>query len=458
MHAVAGAFQQQQVTPRLQQSVKLLLMSTLEFQQHLQQQLELNPFLECDESELDAVDEAATDEDADAVDDEAGDDSEGPPADGASAAGNGEASACSAAPSSLQDYLRAQLAGLRVDEHQRRVIEAVIQDLDEDGYLRDSREEIEAALGIAIDECDWNCAVGHVQSLEPVGVGARDLRECLLLQLAHVTDGAGALLARTLVTEHFDTLAERDWPGLCEATGASRDALRLAIETIRGLEPRPARVFADDATRYAVPDVHVVKRRGRWTVALNRAIVPPVRLNTMHIDVVKRHRADCPELCDQLREARWTLKNIAQRLQTIEQVAAAIVARQAAFFDYGPIALKPMQLADIAREVGVHESTVSRVTTGKYMSTPFGTLELKYFFSRGLPDCEKGPAATAIRRLVEETLHGEDRSLPLSDAEIARRLRRQGLSIARRTVTKYRQQMGIAAVETRRLEHEFATA
>jgi RNA polymerase sigma-54 factor len=309
-----------------------------------------------------------------------------------------------------------------------------------------------------IDENDWTCAVRMVQSLDPAGIGARDLRECLLLQLARDSDGAHVLLARTLVLEHFDVLAERDWPALSAATGASRVALRDAVDVIRGLNPRPARDFADAAIRFAVPDTFAVKRNGKWTATLNPAVVPPVRLSETYVHVVKQHRAECPELCDQLREARWTLKNIAQRLQTIEQVAEAIVARQGAFFDYGPIALKPLQLADIAQAIGVHESTVSRVTTGKYISTPFGTLELKYFFSRSLPACEKGPAATAIRRLIEETLRGEDRSAPLSDAEIARRLQRQGLTIARRTVTKYRQQMGIDAVEVRRLDHEFAAA
>jgi len=297
-----------------------------------------------------------------------------------------------------------------------------------------------------------------VQSLDPAGIGARDLRECLLLQLARDSDCAHVLLARTLVLDHFDVLAERDWPALSVATGASRVALREAVEVIRGLNPRPARDFSDASIRFAVPDTFAVKRNGKWTATLNPAIVPPVRLSETYVHVVKQHRSECPELCDQLREARWTLKNIAQRLQTIEQVAEAIVARQGAFFDYGPIALKPMQPVDIAQAIGVHESTVSRVTTGKYISTPFGTLELKYFFSRSLPACEKGPAATAIRRLIEETLRGENKGEPLSDAEIARRLKRQGLTIARRTVTKYRQQMGIDAVEVRRLDHEFAAA
>jgi RNA polymerase sigma-54 factor len=455
LQSIAGAYQQQHVTPRLQQSVKLLLMSTLEFQQHLQQQLELNPFLERDAEQTESLDDVDLDADNDV--DEAGCDDDELPTPSAPA-GGGQAADWSASRVSLQDHLRAQLMGLRIEDRQRLVIDAIVNDLDDDGYLRDGREDLSAALGMPIDENDWTCAVRMVQSLDPAGIGARDLRECLLLQLARDSDGAHVLLARTLVLEHFDVLAERDWPALSAATGASRVALRDAVDVIRGLNPRPARDFADAAIRFAVPDTFAVKRNGKWTATLNPAVVPPVRLSETYVHVVKQHRAECPELCDQLREARWTLKNIAQRLQTIEQVAEAIVARQGAFFDYGPIALKPLQLADIAQAIGVHESTVSRVTTGKYISTPFGTLELKYFFSRSLPACEKGPAATAIRRLIEETLRGEDRSAPLSDAEIARRLQRQGLTIARRTVTKYRQQMGIDAVEVRRLDHEFAAA
>jgi RNA polymerase sigma-54 factor len=455
LQSIAGAYQQQHVTPRLQQSVKLLLMSTLEFQQHMQQQLELNPFLESDAEPLESLDDVDLDAESD-VDESGSDDDELPLP--TTAAASGQAADWSAGRASLQDHLHAQLMGLRVEDRQRLVIDAIVNDLDDDGYLRDGREELSAALGIQVEESDWTCAVRMVQSLDPAGIGARDLRECLLLQLARGSDCAHVLLARTLVLEHFDVLAERDWPELAAATGASRVALREAVDVIRGLNPRPASDFADAAIRFAVPDTYAVKRNGKWTATLNPAIVPPVRISETYVHVVKQHRAECPELCDQLREARWTLKNIAQRLQTIEQVAKVIAARQGAFFDYGPIALKPMQLSDIAQVIGVHESTVSRVTTGKYISTPFGTLELKYFFSRSLPACEKGPAATAIRSLIEETLRGEDRTTPLSDAEIARRLQRQGLTIARRTVTKYRQQMGIDAVEVRRLDHEFAAA
>jgi RNA polymerase sigma-54 factor len=457
LQSIAGAYQQQHVTPRLQQSVKLLLMSTLEFQQHMQQQLELNPFLDSDAEQLESLDAADGDSDVSSdVDVPESDDDERLTK--SAPVSSGKVADWSAGRVSLQDHLLAQLTGVRVEDHQRLVIDAIVNDLDDDGYLRDGREELSAALGLPIDENDWNCALRMVQSLDPAGIGARDLRECLLLQLARESDGSGVLLARTLASEHFEVLAERDWPALAAATGASRVALREAVDRIRGLNPRPARDFSDTAVRFAVPDAYAVKRNGKWTATLNPAIVPPVRLNETYVHVVKQHRANCPELCDQLREARWTLKNIAQRLQTIEQVAEAIVARQGGFFDFGPIALKPMHLADIAQAIGVHESTVSRVTTGKYIATPFGTLELKYFFSRSLPACEKGPAATAIRRLIEETLHAEDRSAPLSDAEIARRLQRQGLTIARRTVTKYRQQMGIDAVEVRRLDHEFAAA
>jgi len=447
MQTIAGTCQQQVATPRLQQAVKLLLMSTAEFQQNLRTQLELNPFLECDDDEYESLE---GDDDATDLGDEEFDDEPMPVGSASSLDPAGGA----IAQRRLRDHLLDQLCRVRVEAPQRQLVDAIVWSLDEDGFLRDGRVELEATLGRSIDEADWNCAVRLVQSLDPAGIGARDLRECLLLQLAHDTDNVSVLLARTLLVEHFEDMAEHRWPAICRKTGVTTEELRAAIDAIRELDPRPARRFSDDAVEAAVPDVHAVRRAGRWTAVLNAGIVPKIRLASTYVDTVKHQRASCPELVDQLREARWTLKNIAQRLQTIEQVAAAIVARQEAFFVHGPMALKPLQLADIAQDVGVHESTISRVTTGKYIASPFGTLELKYFFSRGLPACEKGPASTAVRRLIEETLRNESPGAPLSDAEIARRLHRQGLSIARRTVTKYRQQMGIAAVEVRKLDYE----
>ena len=311
LQSIAGAYQQQHVTPRLQQSVKLLLMSTLEFQQHMQQQLELNPFLESDAEPLESLDDVDLDAQSNDVDESGGDDDELPTP--TAPAGSGQAADWSSGRVSLQDHLHAQLMGLRVEDRQRLVIDAIVNDLDDDGYLRDGREELSVALGMQIDENDWTCAVRMVQSLDPAGIGARDLRECLLLQLARGSDCAHVLLARTLVLEHFDVLAERDWPALSAATGASRVALREAVDVIRGLNPRPACDFADASIRFAVPDTYAVKRNGKWTATLNPAIVPPVRLSETYVHVVKQHRAECPELCDQLREARWTLKNIAQR-------------------------------------------------------------------------------------------------------------------------------------------------
>ena len=462
--------QTQTITPRMQQAVRLLLMSSQEFNLEIRAQLDQNPFLETSEDEVESTDDTDTDAssetEADASTEEISDWSDTGPA-----AGSSRVSAVDLATNAptLRDHLLRQLGTLALDQRDRAIATAVVHALDEDGYLRVTREELfhpdngSATVAIGedseeVNDAEWEIAVRMAQSLDPRGVAARSLAECLLLQLDEHSDEEEVLLARRIVANHLDRVAKLDWSGLEHALGESSARITAAVARIKTLDPRPGNAFAATAARAVVPDVTIRHVRGKWVAKLNNGTLPHVRLNRMILGLYSAHRSECRTLTEQLREARWALSNIEQRMATIEQVANAIAARQQGFFEHGAIALKPMFLRDIAEELGMHESTVSRVTNNKYMSTPHGVFELKYFFSRALPSGDGGPATTAVRELIREMLDKEPHAAPLSDAEIARRLARRGLKVARRTVTKYRQQMRIPAVELRRAAQRLANA
>jgi RNA polymerase sigma-54 factor len=295
-------------------------------------------------------------------------------------------------------------------------------------------------------------ALRRVQSLEPAGIAARNVRECLLLQLPAIDDEHERELARKIIAEHLEALAAKDMTQLARHLSLGAAETGAICARIRRLDPRPGWRFGAARVQYVTPDVIVKKVRGAWTVNLNPAIVPKVRLNHVYAEMFQRHRhAQNAELAAHLQEARWTVRNVEQRFATILHVAQAIVKRQRHFLEYGALAMKPLGLREIAEELGLHESTVSRVTNNKYMATPLGVFELKYFFSRALPTVSGGScSATAIRGVIKDMIEAEDASDPLSDAQIARQLARQGLSVARRTVTKYRQMMKLPSVEKRR--------
>jgi len=259
-------------------------------------------------------------------------------------------------------------------------------------------------------------------------------------------------LAQTIVSEHLSTLAARDVNGLARRLGETAARVEAACNRIRRLDPRPGWRLGSSQVAYVVPDVVVKKVRGKWTVQLNPAIVPRVRLNSVYAQLFQRHRtAQNTDLGASLQEARWTLRNVEQRFSTILEVAQAIVARQCNFLEYGAMAMKPLGLREIAEAVGIHESTVSRATNNKYMATPTGVYELKYFLSRSMVSANGSACSgTAIRGLVKDIIEAESPAAPLSDAEITRQLAEQGLVVARRTVTKYRQMLKIEAVDRRR--------
>ena len=422
--------QTQTISPRLQQAVRLLQMSSLEFSAMVEDQLGQNPFLE---------------EDPDAEARSAPAQAETTPVEdrelwrmersGASQrADDSQVSAMELMPerSSLQDHLHGQISVMNLSERDRVLAAIVIEALDPDGYLR--------------------IALKRVQALDPPGVGARSVCECLQLQLPAIECPDTRALATAIVQEHLSLLAQRNTAALARALHADPFRVDAACKRLRMLDPRPGWRFESSLPPYVVPDVLTQRIRGQWRATLNPAVMPRVRFNQVYADLFRRHRnrADA-EMASSLQEARWTVRNVEQRFSTILDVADAIVRRQQHFLEFGAMAMKPMGLREIAQELGVHESTVSRVTSNKYIATPAGVFELKYFFSRALVS-RSGSACsgTAIRGLVKEMIDAEPSGQPLSDAEIARRLSAQGLTVARRTVTKYRQALHIDAIERRR--------
>jgi len=462
--------QQHTVTPRLQHAVRLLQLSSLDFAQEVQDAMGRNPFLEVEDSPHDVarVDSAAGGDDADprGIDLDAG----SPMADAPYERDSwqqtsssvrqqnheGDIGALDLIPADvgLRQHLRSQINVLPLDERDHALACAIVESLDDDGYLRISLDELSQASGMSppVEDVELQIALRRVQSFDPAGVGARNVSECLLLQMDAIDCPKERALASAIVVEQLDRLAQHDVNGLARLLKRTPLEIEAACERIRHLNPRPGWNVEPTATQYITPDVIVRKIRGRWTATLNRAVVPRVKLNQEYAALFKEHRdAQHGELAQHLQEARWTVKNVQQRFSTILTVADAILKRQHHFLEFGPMAMKPLGLREIAEELGLHESTVSRVTNNKFMATPVGVFELKYFFSREMATASGGAcSATAIRGVIKGMIEAENANDPLSDAHIARLLARQGLQVARRTVTKYRQLLKVASVERRR--------
>jgi len=493
------------LTPQLQQSIRLLQLSTLELQQEIEQMLEQNPFLEVDDesggdaatgpgsepaanierqAERDAQrEEAELRDDAGAADDAPGLDcvefgaaeredwehgteredfdgiAESPVAPGAGAQEDEfETRDQSAAAESLADHLRAQLACMRLSHEDQAALAVLIDSLDGDGYLADTLEDIAARLTGDDDAAREDllerlrCALKWLQSLEPTGVGARDLGECLILQLRAQPRSQAQAIAILICRQHLELLARRDTKKLAAATGADEDLLREAQALIVRLEPKPGRPFGGAEARAIVPDVIVQKSGRGWKVVINPDVMPRLRINDFYAQAIRGTRGGSGSpLGARLQEARWFVKNILQRFDTILRVSQAIVERQKSFFTHGAIAMKPLVLREIADELGLHESTISRGTTAKYMATPLGTFELKYFFGSSLATETGGNASsTAVRALLKQLVAAEDPASPLSDNALSQMLDEQGIQVARRTVAKYRDALKIAPANLRR--------
>jgi RNA polymerase sigma-54 factor len=359
------------------------------------------------------------------------------------------------ASSTLRDHLVSQLGMLSLPQRDRQLVAALIDALDDDGFLTSSLDELVELFPdeLDIDLDDLSIALRYLQSFEPVGVGARDLGESLALQLRALPESTPCRTAALKVVEsHLDLLANRDVTRLKRVLQCDDASVRSIRELVRTLNPRPGSAFAKAEANYVVPDVVVRKLRGHWTASLNEGAMPKLRVNRIYADILARSRdASNQQLAAQLQEAKWLIRNVQQRFDTILRVAQAIVERQRRFFEHGEVAMRPMVLREIADMLGLHESTISRVTTQKYMLTPRGTYELKYFFgSHVATDTGGAASATAIRALIKQLIGAEDPKTPLTDSKIAEVLGEQGILVARRTVAKYREALSIPPVNLRK--------
>ena len=441
------------LTPQVQQALRLLQMSALEFAQEMEQALDANPFLE----ENPEAPPAATRDGATAEEFVVSHEHSGSASTPAAEREQDDWGGAADAQPTLQEHLREQLMMSGMGERDRALAHMIVDSLDDDGYFKLSFEELAALVPPEHDVRpeDFLAALRLVQSLDPAGVAARSLEECLELQLVALdADTPGRECALDIVRgRHLQLLGNREWARLQHAVGCDEEMLHTARALIRTLDPKPGHRFGAPEARYVVPDIIVKKVRERWVASINPASLPRVRLNRAYAEALQSRSASNQSLSRQLQEARWLLRSIEQRFATIQRVADAIVARQRGFFEYGEVAMKPLTLKLIAGELGLHESTVCRVTNNKYMATPRGLFEFKHFFSRRLATESGGAAsATAVRAVMKELIAAEDPRAPLSDAELARLLAQQGLRVARRTITKYRALMRLPSVDVRRAD------
>lgn len=356
----------------------------------------------------------------------------------------------------LRAHIVEQLAGRRLSEVDRRVVEIVIDGIDDDGYLRQSAEELLGAMPseYPIEPHVVDVAVRLVQSMDPPGIAARSLAECLALQLEQLPAQTPEVeIAKRIVRGHIDLLALHDSIRLSHELGCSEDAIRRANIVIKGLDPRPGAQFSDSPARYVVADVVARKVHGKWIASIPPQARPNVQINRTYAAALQRDPSGNAALGRHLQEARWLIRSVQLRFETIQRVAQVIVERQRRFLELGELAMRPMMLRDVACELGLHPSTISRVTSNKYMETPSGLIELKRFFSSRLTNDEDGTScsSTAIRALIRELIAAEKPTDPLSDVQIARILASRSIKVARRTVAKYRTAMRIPSVEARRM-------
>ncbi len=468
--------QQLTLTPQLQQAIRLLQLSQLELEAELRQIAESNPLLEFAEEVED--DEAAESSGTESeypgnetvtasvpAGDEAGDDA-GDWSDGGGAAeapidfsSNGGSSGAgmrgdddfepqNAAPETLQQHLLWQLNLASFNPRQHLIATVLIDALNSDGYLAEGLEPVLAALpaGFNASVEEINAVRRQLQGFDPAGVGSLDLRDCLRVQLEQFAPGTPQReLALRIVDTELELLARNDTARLARRLRAGENDVADAAVLIRSLDPRPGAALDATPVEYVAPDVYALRDGSRWRVSLNPDAQPRLGLNQHYCGLIARARGeDASWMRGQLQEARWLIKSLESRAETLLKVAEAIVRRQSAFLDYGPEAMHPLVLREVAEEVGMHESTISRVTTRKYMHTPRGTFELKYFFSSGVSTEDGGTAsATAIQAMLRKLIEAEDARKPLSDLAIAEELQRKGIQVARRTVAKYREGLRI---------------
>lgn len=462
------------MTPQLQQAIRLLQLSSLELQAEIQEALETNPLLEM-EDDYDHDDNSITPEENDkrvtqesqdisqlenaSIPDELPTDSEWEDTfdtqpvsllSGQVSDSNLERENQDFSGDSLQEHLLWQMRLTPFSSTEQEIATIIIDAIEDDGYLKISLEDIQQSLGAEYEdvELDEIEAVLHrIQHFDPVGVAARDLRECLLIQLKlYETELDQLALLTELIDKHLDTLAKRDYAHIKRALKISDEELTELVRSIQLLNPRPGSHIQQDKTEYIVPDVYARKIHGRWQLSLNPDNAPRLQVAEHYAQLIKRadNSAENTYLKNNLQEARWFLKSLQSRNETLLKVAEAIVERQQGFLDHGDEAMKPLVLANIAEIVEMHESTISRVTTRKYLHTPRGIFELKYFFSSHVSTDNGGEcSATAIRAIIKKLVQAENPRKPLSDSKIADILVEQGVNVARRTIAKYRETLSI---------------
>jgi RNA polymerase sigma-54 factor len=483
------------MTPQLQQAIKLLQLSTLELQTEIQSALESNPMLEMQEDEgsepkeTDLANESRETREANREEERArveekqtaseletagsseevipedlpvdsgwDDVFESAPTSSSSSAGSEGDSRDftefhNAGITSIQDHLNEQIRFAPLSERDQVIAETIIDAVDDNGYLLDgvdilldglNRDVVDPDDAFTLDELE---SVLHlVQNLDPAGCAARDASECMSIQLSQINNSEVVEHAQIIVRKHLDLLAAHDFARLRRQLKINDERLQKAITLIRSLNPRPGRQIVNDHDQYIVPDVFVKKVKGVWRVELNPDIAPKLGINALYAGMVKRadKSDDNNFMRNHLQEARWFIKSLQSRNETLLRVATAIVERQRSFLEYGDEAMKPLVLRDIAEQLSLHESTISRVTTHKYIHTPRGIFEFKYFFSSHVSTANGGEcSATAIRAMIRKFIAAEDSTKPLSDSKIATTLVEEGIQVARRTVAKYRESMAI---------------
>lgn len=474
------------LTPQLQQSIRLLQLSTLELHQELEQILADNPLLERTDDPLDHAirlladgaigstgttpEGASVEANAQVPESEASFDT---PSD-APESSNGDAewsfddvARTSKAPedddarpqleaheTTLREHLLEQMRVTVRETRDRALLELIIDALNDNGYLEEELEEIHARLPeeLEIELEELQIALNLLQSFDPPGVGARNPSECLALQIKRMPKVAMVTrrMALAIVENHLTLFAQRDFNKLRKALDCDDEDLREAQVIIKQCNPHPGAIFASGSSDYVVPDVIVKRTRNGWQVMLNHDVMPRLRVNSMYANILKQSKGE-GSLGSQLQEAKWLIKNMRQRFDTILRVSQAIVERQRNFFSHGAVAMRPLVLREIADTLGLHESTISRVTTQKYMLTPHGMFELKYFFGSHVATETGGEASsTAIRALIKQLIGAENPKIPFSDSKIAEMLAEQGMVVARRTVAKYREALKIPPVNLRK--------
>lgn len=450
------------LSPQLQQAIRLLQLNRIELREYIQDVLDSNPILERDEGgednplgqpETPAGEQTEKTEQQEWETDNLSGDQwlESNSYDSFS----GESQIADTDADSLREHLLWQINLAHFSQEDTAIAEAIVYGLDEDGFLHDSIDDVRGSLApeLLVDEDEIIAVLHRVQRLEPVGVATRDAAECIKVQLSALPSDTGARdLALKISKDYLELVARNDIDGLRKRTGASEEAIDAAIELIQSLEPRPGSRYDNRRDEYLVPDVYVTRVNDEWSVTLNPENEPGLKLNNYYIDLLRKSGGkDADYLNGRLQEARWLMSSLELRNQTLIRVSQSIIDFQQDFLEKGEMAMRPLVLKEVSEAIGVHESTVSRATTRKYMLTPRGLFELKYFFSSHVQTDSGGTiSATAVKSRLQVLLESETPGSPLSDQELSELMRQAGILVARRTVAKYRESMGIGSSNERR--------